>query len=97
MPEERNLWRPGRIWFAISTKWPVCFTGANAAVEAAAGRGRIIVSFQALRDIIAATIYILFLVAQAWLWIAFQKRGRQAATTEVARTSTFGRPVVKRA
>ena len=95
--DNQLLWRPDRIWFAISTKWPVFFTGSNAAVEAAAGRGRIIVSFQALRDIIAATIYILFLVAQAWLWIAFQKRGRQAATTEVARTSTFGRPVVKRA
>ena len=91
------LWRPDRIWFAVSTKWPVFFTGSNAAVEAAAGRGRIIVSFQALRDIIAATIYILMLVAQVWLWIAFQKRGRKAATTEVARTSTFGRPVVRRA
>jgi hypothetical protein len=67
------LWRPDRIWFAVSTKWPVFFTGSNAAVEAAAGRGRIIVSFQALRDIIAAGIYILMLVAQVWLWIAFQK------------------------
>jgi len=92
------LWRPDRIWFAVSTKWPVFFTGSNAAVEAAAGRGRIIVSFQALRDIIAAGIYILMLVAQVWLWIAFQKRGRRAAPAgEVARTSTFGRPVVKRA
>jgi len=89
------LWRPDRIWFAVSTKLPVFFTGSNAAVEAAAGRGRVIVSFQALRDIIAAGIYILMLVAQVWLWIAFQKRGRKAATTEVARTSTFGRPVVR--
>jgi len=92
------LWRPDRIWFAVSTKLPVFFTGSNAAVEAAAGRGRIIVSFQALRDIIAAGIYIIFLVAQVWLWIAYQKRGRKAAATgEVARTSTFGRPVVTRA
>jgi hypothetical protein len=92
------LWRPDRIWFAVSTKWPVFFTGSNAAVEAAAGRGRIIVSFQALRDIIAAGIYILMLVAQVWLWIAYQKRGRRPAPAgEVARTSTFGRPVVKRA
>ena len=95
--DDQLLWRPDRVWFAISTKWPVFFTGSNAAVEAAAGRGRIIVSFQALRDIIAATIYILMLAAQVWLWIAFQKRGRKPATTEVARTSTFGRPVVKRA
>lgn len=95
--DNQLLWRPDRIWFAISTKWPVFYTGSNAAVEAAAGRGRIIVSFQALRDIIAATIYILMLVAQVWLWISFQKRGRKEAATEVARTSTFGRPVVKRA
>ncbi|TMK89188.1 MAG: hypothetical protein E6G57_02730 [Actinobacteria bacterium] len=73
------------------------FTGNNAAVEAAAGRGRVVVSFQALRDIIAATIYIVLLVAQVWMWITFQKRGRKPATTELARTSTFGRPVVKRA
>ena len=91
------LWRPDRIWFAVSTKWPVIFTGNNAAVEAAAGRGRVVVSFQALRDIIAATIYIVLLVAQVWMWITFQKRGRKPATAEVARTSTFGRPVVKRA
>src|SRR5437588_7964631 len=79
------LWRPDRIWFAVSTKWPVFFTGSNAAVEAAAGRGRVIVSFQALRDIIAATIYILMLFAQVWLWIAFQKRGsKPAATGELA-------------
>src|SRR5438874_2464041 len=91
------LWRPDRIWFAVSTKWPVIFTGNNAAVEAAAGRGRVVVSFQALRDIIAATIYIVLLVAQLWMWITFQKRGRKPATTELARTSTFGRPVVKRA
>jgi hypothetical protein len=95
--DNQLLWRPDRIWFAVSTKWPVIFTGSNAAVEAAAGRGRIIVSFQALRDIIAAGIYILMLVGQVWLWIAYQKRGRKPATAEVARTSTFGRPVVKRA
>ena len=95
--DNQLLWRSDRIWFAVSTKWPVFFTGSNAAVEAAAGRGRIIVSFQALRDIIAATIYIVLLVAQVWMWITFQKRGRKPATTELARTSTFGRPVVKRA
>jgi hypothetical protein len=95
--DNQLLWRPDRIWFAISTKWPVFFTGANAATEAAAGRGRIIVSFQALRDIIAATIYIVILASQVWLWVAFQKRGRKPVSEEVARTSTFGRPVVKRA
>jgi hypothetical protein len=95
--DNQLLWRPDRIWFAVSTKWPVIFTGSAAATEAAAGRGRVIVSFQALRDIIAATIYIAMLAAQVGLWIGYQKRGRKPATTEVARTSTFGRPMVKRA
>ncbi|HEV3353607.1 MAG TPA: hypothetical protein VG076_11830 [Acidimicrobiales bacterium] len=95
--DNQLLWRSDRIWFAVSTKWPVIFTGSNAAVEAAAGRGRIIVSFQALRDIIVATMYIVFLALQVALWISYQKRGRKPVTTEVARTSTFGRPVVKRA
>src|SRR5581483_1822950 len=62
--DNQLLWRPDRIWFAVSTKWPVIYTGSNAAVESAAGRGRVIVSFQALRDIIAATIYIVMLVLQ---------------------------------
>ncbi len=94
--DNQLLWRPDRIWFAVSAKWPIFFTGSNAAVEAAAGRGRIIVSFQALRDIIAATIYIVMLVAHVALWIAIQKRGRKPVeTTEVARTSMFGRPMVK--
>jgi len=95
--DNQLLWRPDRIWFAVSTKWPVFFTGTNAAVESAAGRGRVLVSFQSLRDIIAATIYIVMLVLQVALWISFQKRGRKAATTDVERTSMFGRPLVKRA
>ena len=96
--DNQLLWRPDRILFAVSAKWPVVFTGSKAAVEAAAGRGRVIVSYQALRDIIAALIYVVMLVVQVGLWTAFQKRGRQGATgTEVQRTSMFGRPVVKRA
>jgi len=94
--DNQILWRPDRIWFAVSTKWPVFFTGSNAAVEAAAGRGRVIVSYQAVRDIIAATIYVVMLGLQVALWIAFQKRGRKQAAAEVERTSSFGRPVVTR-
>src|SRR5438270_6666934 len=96
--DNQLLWRPDRIWFAVSAKWWFFHTGTNAATEAAAGRGRIIVSFQSLRDIIAAGIYIVLLGAHAALWVAFQKRGRRpVSVAEVERTSTFGRPVVKRA
>jgi hypothetical protein len=94
--DNQLLWRPDRIWFAVSTKWPVFFTGSNAAVQAAAGRGRIVVSYQALRDIIVAGIYIVFLALQVALWISFQKRGRKPSSADVERTSSFGRPVVTR-
>jgi len=89
------LWRPDRIMFAASAKWPIIFTGSKAATEAAAGRGRILFTYQALRDIIAAGIYIVMLGAHVAVWIAYQKRGRRLVAADVERTSTFGRPVVK--
>ena len=54
------------------------------------------ITAQTLRDIIAATIYIVFLVAQILMWLSWQKRGqRQAARPEL--TSSYGRPLVRRA
>jgi hypothetical protein len=92
------LWRPDRILAAVSAKWPIIHTGTNAAAEAAAGRGRITITYQAVRDIIAAGIYIVLLGLHVALWVKYQKRGRRPAVAgEVERTSTFGRPVVKRA
>jgi hypothetical protein len=96
--DNQLLWRPDRIAAAISAKWPVIHFGQQAAVEAAAGRGRITITYQAIRDIIVATIYIVMLGLQVALWATYQKRGRRPATgAEVQRTSIFGRPVVKRA
>ena len=88
------LWRPDRILFAVSSSG--IHTGAKAATEAAGGRGRILFTYQALRDIIVAGIYVVMLGAHVALWVAYQKRGRTpAVAAEVERTSTFGRPVVK--
>jgi hypothetical protein len=60
-------------------------------------------SGRALRDIVAATIYIVFLGMNTWMWIAWQKRGTAkpkaapaAATPEPAGTSAFSRPVTKK-
>src|SRR5438105_1246854 len=55
------LWRPDRIMFAASAKWPIIFTGAKASTEAAAGRGRILFTYQALRDIVVTLIYVVML------------------------------------
>ena len=65
------------------------------------GRGRITLSKETIRDIVAATIYIVFLGGQIFLFKAWQDRGKKAeaklkaAAAEI--TSTYGRPLVKRA
>jgi len=94
-PDNELLWRPDRILFAVSSSG--IHTGAKAATEAAGGRGRILFTYQALRDIIVTLIYVVMLGAHVALWVAFQKRRQRAAVVvaEVERTSTFGRPVVK--
>ena len=60
-------------------------------------------SGRALRDIVAATLYIVFLGINTWMWIAWQKRGTAkpkaapaTATPEPAGTSAFSRPVTKK-
>jgi len=93
--DNQLLWRPDKILLAISSKG----VKIGQTATAIGGRGRITVTYQALRDIIVATIYILMLGLHAGLWVAFQKRGsRQAAAGggTVERTSRFGRPVVTR-
>lgn len=62
------------------------------------GRGRVIVTKQAIRDIIAANIYIVFLGVNIYLWGAWQKRGKKAADKAALEpTSSYGRPIVKKA
>ena len=85
------LWRPDRILLGVSSAG-VKFGDAGKAIG---GSGRILVSYQAIRDIVAATLYIVFLGAQMFLWSAWQKRGRPKA--EVEPTSRFGRPLLRKA
>ena len=51
------------------------------------------ITYQVIRDIIAAGIYIVFLGGQIALWAIWQGRGK-AKQRELA-TSSFGRPLVK--
>jgi hypothetical protein len=61
------------------------------------GRGRLGISKQTIRDILAANIYIVFLGAHMKLWVAWQKRGKKAAElAKIEPTSSFGRPLVKK-
>jgi len=51
------------------------------------------VSYQAIRDIIAAVIYIVFLGVQIWLWGFWQNRGK--VKPKALPVSAFGRPLLK--
>jgi hypothetical protein len=84
------LWRPDKLLGGISTKGVVWGNGA----ATLGGRGKIIVNYQAVRDIVAATLYIVFLGGQIWLWSVWQKRGRTKPQVEVS--SAFGRPVMRK-
>ena len=89
--DNQLLWRPDKLMIGISGDG---VTIGNAAADMG-GTGRIIVNAQAVRDIIAAVIYIVFLGVQIWLWSVWQKRGRKAPEVELS--SRFGRPVMRKA
>ena len=85
------LWRPDRILLGVSSAG----LKIGDAASTMSGSGRILVSYQAIRDIVAATLYIVFLGAQMMMWSAWQKRGRPKQQVEP--TSRFGRPVIRKA
>ena len=86
------LWRPDRILLGVSSAG---FAAGDAARNMP-GSGRILMSYQALADTIAALLYGIFLAANVWLWAIWQKRGKQKPALEPV-TSRFGRPVFRKA
>ena len=85
------LWRPDRIVMGITSE------GVKFGDEAKqmGGSGRVLVSYQAIRDIVASLLYIIFLVAHVWIWSVWQKRG--TPKSDVEPTSRFGRPLIRKA
>ena len=58
--------------------------------------GYFVINAQVLRDILAAGLYIAFLVAQILMWLWWQRRGQRAAERpELA--SAYGRPLIRKA
>ena len=55
--------------------------------------GHFVITAQAVRDVVAAGIYIVALGIQIWLWAKWQNRGK-TKPKEIP-TSAFGRPLVK--
>ena len=60
------------------------------------GKGRIIITAQTISDLIATTIYIVFLVAQVIGWLWWQKRGKKPEKPAIS-TSAYGRPLLRKA
>lgn len=56
------------------------------------------ITYQAISDTVAVLIYGVALVAQIVMWLQWQNRGQRAdakAKAALARTSSFGRPLIK--
>jgi hypothetical protein len=87
------LWRADKLLVGISSAGVVW--GQNA--KNLGGSGRIIINYQAIRDIIASVIYIVFLGGQIYLWSVWQKRGRKKPGDVEEARSRFGRPVLRKA
>jgi hypothetical protein len=57
----------------------------------------ITLSYQAVRDILVIVIHAFYIGLMMWLFAWWQKRGTKVATSKELATSTYGRPLVKKA
>ena len=87
------LWRPDKLLVGISSGGVVWGNDA----KDLGGTGRILINYQAIRDIVASVIYIVFLGGQMYLWSVWQKRGRKKPGDVEEARSRFGRPVLRKA
>ncbi len=87
------LWRPDKLLVGISSGGVVWGNDA----KDLGGTGRILINYQAIRDIVATVIYVVALAGQMYLWSVWQKRGRKKPGDVEAARSRFGRPVLRKA
>jgi hypothetical protein len=87
------LWRPDKLLVGISSAGVVWGNDA----KDLGGTGRILINYQAIRDIIATVIYVVGLGGQMYLWSVWQKRGRKKPGDVEEARSRFGRPVLRKA
>jgi len=99
VPNQWLLWADSELgWRSDSIGVPTPFGRLFADGLTFGGRGQVIITAQVVRDIIVATIYIVFFVGQLAMWLWWQKtRGRRApAVAGEIRTSAFGRPLAQK-
>jgi hypothetical protein len=59
------------------------------------GAGKVTLTAQVLRDVVATAIYGVGLGAQIGLWVWWQRRGKKAEQPAIEKTSAYGRPLVR--
>lgn len=64
--------------------------------DSAGGSFPIVISYEALRDILVIVIHAFYLALMIYLFAWWQKREAKAAATKQIETSTYGRPLVKK-
>ena len=65
--------------------------------ESAGGWNPITLQYEAVRDIVVILIHVVFFGLIIFMWGWWQKRGQRATTTTEVATSSYGRPLVKKA
>ena len=65
--------------------------------QTAGGWNPITLQYQAVRDIVVVLIHVYFFGLLIFIWNWWQKRGTGAPTTPEIETSSYGRPLVKKA
>ena len=97
LPDRWLLWADNELgWRSDSFGIPTPFGRLFEDGLSFGGRGRIMISAQVIRDIIAAGIYIVGLALNFAMWLRWQKRGDAPKTAEIE-TSAYGRPLVRKA
>ncbi len=65
--------------------------------QSAGGWNPITLQYEAVRDTLVVLLHAVFFGLHMWIAIAWQKRGDAAAAKKALPTSTYGRPLVKKA
>lgn len=55
------------------------------------------ISYEAIRDIVVVVIHVWYFALLIFIWIKWQNRGKAAAASTAIETSSFGRPLAKKA
>jgi hypothetical protein len=95
VPHQWLAWADNELgWRSDSLGVPTPFGRIFENGVAFGGRGRIIISAQIIRDLIATLIYVIFLVGQVVGWLWWQRRGKGGADQKEL-TSAYGRPLIR--